>query len=150
MLISKFSKNGKSGFAVGSNSLTPEKLAAGAVTVASGLLISAIGGIIRIKSPKKAQKSTRAKGAKSAKPAKKKRPIWLALLPLIFGAVKTKIQNNLLADIASQAAEESEVLKAEGNSVEVVPGENLEPGSDGIEVVNATQISSEDEVYQYI
>ena len=146
MLISKFSKNGKSGFAVGTNALTREKLAAGAITLAAGLLISAIGGILRIKKPEKAKKA-------SEKGEKKGRPIWLALMPFIFNAVKTKIQNNFLNNLTSQAAEAAEannVPVAEEDGVEVIQGENLSQGLDGIEVMDAIPISSEDEVYQHI
>ena len=63
MLITVFSKDSKRGFAAGSNNLTPEKLAAGAVTAATGLVIAAIGGLLRL--------------SRSEKPKKKKRNVSL-------------------------------------------------------------------------
>lgn len=133
MLIQKFSKDAKRGFVVGANNFTPEKLAAGAVTLASGLMISVVGGLLK---PHK--KSHRAKG-RDHKDSKKK-PLWALALPLIYKAAKSAFKKKSLSDtlngLTAQFAKEAQP--------EIVP----EP--DGIEVVDAIPISSEEEVYEHI
>lgn len=128
MLISKFSRDGKSGFAVGSNNLTPEKISAGLITAASGLIIAAVGGLLSI--PKK--KSPRAGAAKKNT---KKRPALLLLLPFIYKHAKTAVKKKGLDGIVKVTVDEN------------VP---KEPPESGIEVINAIPISSEDEVYEHI
>lgn len=91
MMIQVFSKDSKRGFAAGSNSLTPEKFAAGAVTLSSALIISAVGGLLKPK------KSPRAGSAK-----KKKKPFWLLLAPLIYKSVKSAAKKNTLDGIAKK------------------------------------------------
>lgn len=128
MLITKFSKDGKRGFSVGSNKPSNEDVAAGMITLAAGLLMAGIGGLFKIK--KKPVKSSRAKGE-----AKKKNPIWLALLPFVFRTAKSNIKNNFLDNLAKQAEKTNEQLEALGDSVEII---------------NAIPISSEKEVYDHI
>ena len=121
MLISHFSKDGKRGFAVGSNRLTPEKMSAGLITAASAVLIAAVGGLFKKPNPRA--------GAKQ----KKRRPIWLAAVPFIYKKAKTTLQKksyNKLVD-------------------DIIKAEDAEQKSD-IEVVNAIPISSEQEVYDHI
>ena len=152
MIISKFSRDGKRGFAAGSNAITIEKLLAGAITLAAGLLISIIGGIFSSKAAKGRKNTEKAEKAKTSKKSvgKKKRPVWLALLPIIYRSAKSKIQNNFLNDLASQAAETSKADDEVSGDVEVVAGENIADEANDIEVVNAVPITSEDEVYQHI
>lgn len=119
MLITRFSKDSKRGFAVGSNSLTPQKLAAGAVTLAAGLTVAAIGGLVRIsRSDKKPRKT-------------KKPPIWLAAAPLVYGAAKTHIENKFLNDIAAQAGE---AVKPD-DIVEIINAESIPPEADVCESI---------------
>ena len=123
MLISKFSRDGKSGFAVGSNSLTPEKISAGLITAASGLLIAGIGGLF-----KKPQKSSRAGASKK----KKKPALWAFALPLVYRGAKSAVQKKSLDAVVSKAVEDNAAQDG------------------GIEVVAAIPISSEREVYDNI
>lgn len=127
MVITKISKDGKRGFSVGSNKPSDEDIAAGAITLAAGLLMAGIGGLFKVK---KSAKRSRSKGK-----AKKKNPIWLALLPLIFRTAKSKIKNNFIDNLAKQAENANEQLEALGDSVEVI---------------NSIPISSEKEVYDHI
>lgn len=128
MIITKLSKDGKRGFSVGSNRPSNEDVAAGMITLAAGLLMAGIGGLLNIN--KKPVKRSGAKGK-----VKKKKPIWLALLPFIFNTAKSKIKNNFLNDLAEQAEKANAQLEALGDSVEVI---------------DAIPISSEKEVYDYI
>ena len=123
MLISHFSRDGKRGFAIGSNNLTPEKIAAGLVTAASGLLIAGIGGLFK---PKRSRRA----GAKSRK---KKVPLWLLVLPVGYKGAKTAFKKKSYDSLISGLTEWHE---AEQRSE--------------IEVVDALPISSEDEVYEHI
>ena len=131
MLIQKFSKDSKRGFVVGANNVTPDKLAAGAVTISSALIISAIGGLFSIKG----KKSSRAKGKATGKKhnEKKKAPLWAFALPLVFNAAKSAIQKKGLDGIVAQFA----------------PQEPVEE-TDDIEIIDAIPISSEEEVYDYV
>lgn len=127
MLIQKFSKDSKRGFVVGANNMTPDKLAAGAVTVSSALIISAIGGLFSIGR----RKPSRAKGKKPEE--KKKAPLWAFALPLIFNAVRSAVQKNGLEGIVARFS----------------PQEPEEESED-IEIIDAIRINSEDEVYDHI
>ena len=134
MLVTVFSKDSKRGFAAGSNKLTPEKLAAGAITAAAGLVIAAIGGLLRLN--------------RSGKPKKKKPPIWLAVLPAIYGAAKSKAERKALNGLVAEAEKAGKEL---GISGETVLAEDAAEGDHGgIEVVGAIPISSEEEVYEHI
>ena len=128
MLISKFSRDGKRGFTIGSNSLTPDKLAAGAITLSAGLVMAAIGGLIK---PKK--RNNRA----GAKQDRKKKPIWLLLLPMIFNHAKNSIKQKSFDDLVN------------GIIAEYAP-EQDQPRENGIEIIDAIPISSEEEVYEHI
>lgn len=128
MLIQKFSKDSKRGFVVGANNMTPEKLAAGAVTLSSALIISAIGGLIKL--PKK--KSGRAKGQNHKE--KKKAPLWALAMPIVFKTAKSAFQKNSLDGIVSKF------------SPAAAPTEEPE----GIEIIDAIPISSEEEVYEHV
>ena len=134
MLIQKFSKDSKRGFAIGANNMTPEKLAAGAVTLASALLISAVGGLIK---PSK-KKPGRAKGRDHKD--KKKGPLWALAMPVVFKTAKSAFQKQALADkmsgITARFAEPSE--------------SDPVPEPDGVEVIDAIPITSEEEVYEHI
>lgn len=137
MVISKFSKDGKSGFSVGSNSLTPDKVTAGAVTAFSALIIMIIGGVFRLfaKPHKKDKKNEK---------GKHKKPVWMLALPIIYKQVKKKART---ADTKEMFAE---LLKEySGNEGEEEESAN-ETHENDIEVVEAIPISSEDEVYEYI
>ena len=134
MLITVFSKDSKRGFAAGSNNLTPEKLAAGAVTAAAGLVIAAIGGLLRL--------------SRSEKPKKKKRPIWLAALPLIYGAAKSKAERKALNGLVAEAEKAGKELGISGETI--LAEDATESDHGGIEVVGAIPISSEEEVYEHI
>ena len=127
MLISKFSRDGKSGFAVGSNSLTPEKIAAGLVTAASGLLIAGVGGLFGSR-----QKTNRAGASKAKK--KKKNPLWLAALPLVYKGAKNAAKKSSFEKIVA----------------EVTKKKQPEPEPEGVEVIDAIPIHSEEEVYDHI
>ena len=118
MLISHFSKDGKRGFAVGSNSLTPEKIAAGLITAASGLVIAGIGGLFKPKKP------SRAGAAKE----KKKPPIWLAALPIVYKKAKTGIKKQSYDRLING----------------IIDMRDSEQNSD-IEVISATPVASEEE-----
>ena len=134
MLIQKFSKDAKRGFVVGANNVTPEKLAAGAVTLASGLMISVVGGLLK---PRK--KSHRAKG-RDHENDKKKPPILALALPLVYKTAKSAFKKKSLIDtlngLTAQFAKEAKP--------EIMP----EP--DGVEVIDAIPIGSEEEVYEHI
>ena len=126
MIIQYFSKDSKRGFAVGSNSMTPEKLAAGLIAAAFTVAAGAIGGLFAPKKPA----SKRAGSPKKA--AKKRKALPLLAAPLVFKAAKSAAQHGALAGITSKfsakpAPEESE-----------------------IEIENAIPISSEDEIYEHI
>lgn len=137
MVINKFSKDGKRGFSVGSNSLTPEKVAAGAVTALSALVIMLVGGVFRlfVKSSPKAKKV-------------KKKPLWLLAMPIIYKKVKNKIHTDdtkaLLSGLVQQY---SGGATSVGESAE---DEAAEKDFGGVEVIEAVPIASEDEVYQHI
>lgn len=139
MLVSKFSRDGKRGFSIGSNSLTPEKVVAGAFTASSALLIAAIGGILG-RHPKKRIK-------KDKKSVKKKKSLWLLLLPLIYKEVsknlKAKDTQALLAGLAAQYSKSGNDEPADMADEEADDGK-------GIEIIEAIPISSENEVYDYI
>lgn len=127
MLIQKFSKDSKRGFVVGANDVTPEKLAAGAVTLSSALIISAIGGLFGTSH----RKSHRAKGRNHRE--KKKAPLWALAMPFVFKVAKSAFQQNNLNGIAAKFAPEAPAQE-----------------TDGIEVIDAISISSEEEVYEHI
>lgn len=130
MLISKFSKDGKSGFSVGTNSLTPEKVAAGAVTALSALVIMLVGGVYRL-------------FVKPSPKAKKKKPLWLLAMPVVYKKAKNKLSadgtNELLSGLVQQYSGRESTAE-----------EDTEQEIDSIEIVEATPIYSEDEVYQHI
>lgn len=126
MLISRFSKDGKRGFALGSNNLTEEKIAAGLITAASGLLIAGVGGLLKINKPKKTSRA-------GAKEKKKKPPIWLALLPIVFKKAKTAAAKKSYNSLISGAIEQFE-----------------EEQRSEVEVIEAIPIASESEVYDHI
>lgn len=129
MLIQKFSKDSKRGFVVGANNITPDKLAAGAVTLSYALIVSAIGGLFSIKGKK--TKSRRVKEQKRSE--KKKAPLWALAMPLVFNAAKSAIQKNALDSIAARFAPEA-------------PAEE----SQDVEIIDAIPISSEEEIYDYV
>lgn len=136
MQITKFSKDGKRGFAVGTNGFTSEKIAAGALTVAAGLVMAGIGGLFGIF--KKPAKSSRAKGGKTksgAKRSKKKKPIFLVVLPFLYRFLKGKIQSNFIADLAHDVENADKPLGVLDN---------------GIEIIDAIPIGSEEEVYDHV
>lgn len=130
MLINKFSKDGKRGFSVGSNSLTPEKVAAGAVTALSALVIMLVGGVFKL-------------FVKPSQKGKKKKPLWLLAMPIIYKKVKNKIHTDdtkaLLSGLVKQYTGE-----------EAAEDEAAEEDFGGVEVIEAVPIASEDEVYQHI
>ena len=131
MLITKFSKDAKRGIAVGTNSLTDEKIAAGAVTLAGGLLMAGIGGLLKInRKPKKKGSARAEKGEKNKKP-----PIWLAAVPFVFNALVGNFKKNFVDNVAKRAEKLHAQFEAEGDSVEVI---------------DAIHISSEREVYDHI
>ena len=132
MIISKFSKDGKRGFTVGSNNLTPERLAAAAVTLAAGLLMSVIGGLIRPASSKKSKSRAKSK----EKPRKK--PLMLAALPFIYKTAKSAMEKSSFDGLVSKAVSEN------------TPPEEPFPKDDGIEMIDAIPINSEEEVYEHI
>ena len=117
MMIYKNSKKG--GFALGSNSLTAEKLVAGGITAAVALVVALVLGM----------------GKKKSKKKKKGMALSAFFLPAIYKAVKGAIENNSIKvtmDEETKAYFDS--LKDDG----------------GIEVVDAIEISSEEEVYEHI
>ena len=120
MLITVFSKDSKRGFAAGSNNLTPEKLAAGAVTAATGLVIAAIGGLLRLSRSEK----------------------------LIYGAAKSKVERKVIDSLVSETEKAGETLGV--GKITVPAEEAFEGDHGGIEVVGAIPISSEEEVYEHI
>ncbi len=118
MLIYKNSKKG--GFAVGSNGLTAEKLAAGGITAAVAVVLALILGF----------------GKKSKK--KKKASLLSALiLPAIYKTAKAAIENNNIKVTVNDAA--MEYFKNQQQA-----------DDSGVEVVEAIPISSEEEVYEHI
>lgn len=142
MYIQLFSKNGKSGIAAGSNSLTPDKLAAFIITAAATVAVYAIGGLFGLSSTaKKSRKSlkTRPMGER-AKQKKHKKMLPVALAPLVFKAVKTGISNKSLSSIVSQVTAGNSQRESE---VEM-------PSDDEIELIDAIPIGSEEEVYQHV
>ena len=136
MQITKFSKDGKRGFAVGTNGFTSEKIAAGALTAAAGLVMAGIGGLFGIF--KKPAKSSRAKGGKTksaAKRSKKKKPLLIIALPILYKFLKGQIQKNYIADLAHDVENADEPLKVLDS---------------GIEIIDAIPIGSEEEVYEHV
>ena len=128
MLIQKFSKDSKRGFVVGANNVTPEKLAAGAVTLSAALVISAVGGLFGTGK----KKSHRAKGKDRRE--KKKAPLWAAALPFVFKTAKSAFEKKGLDNIVAMFAPAAEPAEQDG----------------GIEIIDAIPISSEEEVYDHI
>ncbi len=131
MLIQKFSKDAKRGVVVGSNSLTPEKIAAGAITLASALMVSAVGGLIP-----KPKKTSYAGSGRQKSHEKKKKGLLLLATPFVFKAVKSKLNMQTLAGAVERFSPDS-------------TGSEDDDGS-GIEVINATPIASEEEIYEHI
>lgn len=111
MIIQKFSKDAKRGFVIGSNSITPDKIAAGALTVGAAVAVSAVGGLI---GPRKTSRA----GAKQ----KKKRPFWLLLMPFVYKTAKSAVKKKTVEKAAEQYKEpqgmEIEVIGAEAISSE--------------------------------
>lgn len=117
MIIQKFSKDLKKGVVVGSNSLTPDKIAAGAITAATALAVSAAMGVFGSKKPSRA-------GAKR----KKKKPLALLLLPMVYKAAKSAAQKKSLGVAVGEAVEKNsgvETVAAEA----IGEGEVVEIGS---------------------
>lgn len=133
MLIQKFSKDSKRGFVIGANNMTPEKLAAGAVTLSAALMISAIGGLFG--SGKKRSHRAKGKNASVKKhEEKKKSPLWAVAMPFVFKTAKSAFQKKGLDGIAAMFTPTVETSEQDG----------------GIEVIGAIPISSEEEVYDHI
>ncbi len=118
MMIYKDSKKG--GFAVGSNGLTAEKLAAGGVTAVVAVVLALIFGF----------------GKKKSKKKKKGSILTALILPAVYKTAKAAIENNNVKVTVNDAA--SEYLNA------------LNDDDGGIEVVDAIPIASEEEVYEHI
>lgn len=117
-MIYKDSKKG--GFAVGSNGLTAEKLAAGGVTAVVAVVLALIFGF----------------GKKKSKKKKKGSILTALILPAVYKTAKAAIENNNVKVTVNDAA--SEYLNA------------LNDDDGGIEVVDAIPIASEEEVYEHI
>ncbi len=130
MVIQKISKDSKRGIVIGSNRLTPERIAAGAITAASLTAASAIGGLIS--RPKRA--STRPGKAKNAKKSGKKGLLLLAA-PVVFKAAKSALSKKNLDSIAEKFSKAKE---------------QPESDEDLLEIESAIPISSEEEVYEHI
>lgn len=118
MMIYKDSKKG--GFAVGSNGLTAEKLAASGVTAVVAVVLALIFGF----------------GKKKSKKKKKDSILTALILPAVYKTAKAAIENNNVKVTVNDAA--SEYLNA------------LNDDDGGIEVVDAIPIASEEEVYEHI
>lgn len=118
MMIYKDSKKG--GFAVGSNGLTAEKLAAGGVTAVVAVVLALIFGF----------------GKKKSKKKKKGSILTALILPAVYKTAKAAIENNNVKVTVNDAA--SEYLNA------------LNDDDGGVEVVDAIPIASEEEVYEHI
>ncbi len=99
MVLQKISKDSRRGIVIGSNSLTPEKIAAGAVSVAAVLAAAGIGGLFSPKRPK----NSRA-GAKQ----KKKKPAVLAIMPVAAGVLGKKSLGAIKSGYAKKAAKIAE------------------------------------------
>lgn len=123
MVIQKVSKDSKRGIVIGSNRLTPERIAAGAITAASLTAASAIGGLI-----------SRPGKAKNAKKSGKKGLLLLAA-PVVFKAAKSALSKKNLDSIAEKFSKAKE---------------QPESNEDLLEIESAIPISSEEEVYEHI
>lgn len=139
MLIQLFSKDAKRGVAFGSNNLTSEKIAAGAVTAASLLAVSAIGGladaVTSVKAPKKSNRPGKGKAPSSLK--KKKKGLILIAVPAVYGAVKSTIKNRAASALTAKFTP--------------APKESIATDlTKGIELIDAITISSEEEIYEHI
>ena len=121
MMIYKDSKKG--GFAVGSNGLTAEKLAAGGVTAVVAVVLALMALIFGF-------------GKKKSKKKKKGSILTALILPAVYKTAKAAIENNNVKVTVNDAA--SEYLNA------------LNDDDGGIEVVDAIPIASEEEVYEHI
>ena len=125
MIIQNFSKDSKRGFAIGSNRLTPEKFAAGAVALASVLVVSAAQGLLGAVS--NGVRRTKSRPGKGKATSKKKKALPLLAAPIVFKAAKAAMGRKSLGAIVSKFTTAKEpVIDSD------------------IEVINSIPISSEE------
>lgn len=123
MVVYKDTKNG--GVALGTNGLTKEKLVAGGIAAGIGVALALILGF----------------GKMPAKKKKKSGVLTAAVLPSLYKLIKAGLENKNIKITVDEKVAEYFANNANNDSDE---------DNDGIEVVDAIPIESEDEVYEYI
>ena len=133
-----YKNSGKGGFAVGSNKISREDLAAGGIT-AFALVQMALIGLAKPKKERKKGFFTRILSA-----------------PFLFKLAKAGV-SKINLDSLVKKAENGEAVStfftdgfSGGESEEDTYAENIDENSDGVEVIPSTPIASEDEVYEHI
>ncbi len=130
-----YKNSGKGGFAVGSNRISREDLAAGGIAAFALILMSLIG----LAKPKKERKKSAFTRILSA--------------PFLFKLAKagvSKINLDSLVKKAKSGETVSTFFTDDGETAEDTYSENIDENSDGVEVIPSTPIASEDEVYEHI
>ncbi len=130
-----YKNSGKGGFAVGSNRISREDLAAGGIAAFALILMSLIG----LAKPKK----------------ERKKGVFTRILsaPFLFKLAKagvSKINLDSLVKKAKSGEAVSTFFTDDDEAAEDTYSENIDENSDGVEVIPSTPIASEDEVYEHI
>lgn len=120
MIIYKKGKSG--GFAVGSNKLTDESLAAGGIAAAFAIILNSIFRNKR----------------KAAKKNKKRSFLGLILFPFAYKAAKYAVSQAKLSSLVNKVKQGEDISDSSFS----------EHIFSGIEVIEAEPVSSEDEVYR--
>ncbi len=130
-----YKNSGKGGFAVGSNRISREDLAAGGIAAFALILMSLIG----LAKPKK----------------ERKKGVFTRILsaPFLFKLAKagvSKINLDSLVKKAKSGETVSTFFTDDDEAAEDTYSENIDENSDSVEVIPSTPIASEDEVYEHI
>lgn len=133
-----YKNTGKGGFAVGSNRISREDLAAGGITAFALVLMALIG----LAKPKK----------------ERKKSVFARILsaPFLFKLAKAGVSKINLDSLVKKAESGEAVTTffadsvSDGESAESTYEQNINESSDGVEVIPSTPIASEDEVYEHI
>ncbi len=133
-----YKNTGKGGFAVGSNRISREDLAAGGIT-AFALVLMALIGL-----------------AKPKKERKKSAFARIISVPFLFRLAKAGV-SKINLDSLVKKAESGEAVNtfftddvSDGESAESTYEQNIDENSGDVEVIPSTPIASEDEVYEHI
>ncbi len=134
-----YKNTGKGGFAVGSNRISREDLAAGGITAFALVLMALIG----LAKPRKERKKSAITRILSA--------------PFLFRLAKAGVSKINLDSLVKKAGNGETVttfftddVSGGDTSAEDTYAQDIDESSDGVEVISSTPIASEDEVYEHI